>query len=67
MKKIQIKIINSDISSSFITDYLKHLNKNIEIFYDNGNVIKILSSISSSAILNDLHKKFDVDFEVREI
>ena len=69
MKKLQIRIINNDVSSNTVTDYLKHLgaNKKIEILFDNGNLIKLITDISASALLNDLHKEFDFEFEVRDV
>ncbi len=72
MKKIQIKIVNNDVSSNEVTNFLKKIDlkkdsKKIEVLFDNGNIIKVISSISTQAIFNELNKKFSVEFEIREI
>ncbi len=71
MKKIQIKIVNNDVSSNDVAEFLKYIDKQdskeIKILFNNGNIIKVMSNISSKALNNDLTKKFNVKFETREI
>ncbi len=71
MKKVQIKIVNNDVSSNDVTNFLKKIDlkdsKKIEVLFDNGNIIKAISSISTQAIFNELNKEFNVQFEIREI
>lgn len=69
MKKWKIKIINNDVSSKDVCEFLKNTKSSdkTEIFFDNGNIIKVFTDLSYNALNNELNKNFKSDFEIREI
>ncbi len=71
-RNVQIKLLDNDISSKDITDFLKHVakrddHKDIVVFSDTGNIIRILTSLSSKVIEKEIEKEFGIQIEVREI
>ncbi len=71
-RNVQIKLLDNDVSSKDVTDFLKHIakrddHKDIVVFSDTGNIIRILTSLSSKVIETEIEKKFGIEVEVREI
>ncbi|AHK22615.1 hypothetical protein [Candidatus Hepatoplasma crinochetorum] len=69
MSKFQIRW-NSDlqISSNEIEDYLLHKNKDdIKVIFKNGNTLRYLGHVSLTKIEKELEKRFNEEFEVRQI
>ena len=68
MKKVQVKILENSLSSKEVCDFLKKMDSSkAEILFDDGQIIKVLIDKPFKVLENELTKKFNVDFEIREI